>query len=458
MGLHHFRKQTTFPVDIKTLFAWHERAGALERLIPPWDPLKVIRKDNHIRQGAKVDLLMKAGPFPVPWRALHTDYQQNSFFRDEQERGPFRTFIHTHTFQPEQNGHATLIDSIDFQLPLAGLGDLFAGYIEKQLDQTFKYRHHILTEDLEIHKSKTAEPLTFLMSGASGVVGRSLLPFLTTGGHRVIKLVRRPSQDDDELSWNPSLGDLDLSTLPHIDVVIHLAGENIGNGRWSAAKKKRIIDSRITGTRLLAEKIAARSQKPRAFLSASAIGYYGHRQNEILSEKEPVGTDFISQVCEQWERAAQPAAEAGIRLALLRIGVALTPKGGALQSMLGPAKFGILGPLGSGRQYMSWISINDLVWAIYHIAIKDDLCGPINICAPEPLANHDFVKTLARKIGRPTLPAIPASLLRMRFGEMADEVPLASTRVVSEKLLASGFRFRYPSLNTALNYLLGTIA
>lgn len=456
MSLHHFSKQSTFAVDLKTLFAWHEKPGALERLIPPWDPLRVIRKDDHIHEGARVDLLMKAGPIPIPWRALHTGYAANSFFRDEQERGPFRKFIHTHRFTEESPGFSTLNDSIDFELPLGGIGDIFAGFIEKQLNQTFKYRHHVLGEDLLAHQKNTVA-LTFLVSGASGVVGKSLIPFLTTGGHRVIKLVRRLPVGHDELYWNPLQGELNLSTLEHIDVVIHLAGENIGSGRWSTEKKKRILDSRILGTKLLAEKIAARSQKPQAFLSASAIGFYGHRQDKTLTEESSAGTAFISQVCAAWEEAAKPVATAGIRLALLRIGVALTPKGGALQAMLGPAKFGIIGALGSGRQYMSWLSINDLIWAINHIVLTKELHGPINICTPEPLTNSDFVKTLASKIGRPTLPALPASLLRLRFGEMADEVPLASTRVLPEKLLASGFRFRYPSLGNALDYLLGTI-
>ena len=457
MSLHHFSQQSTFAVDRPTLFAWHERPGALERLIPPWDPLRVIRKDGHIQVGARVDLLMKAGPFPVPWRARHTGYEQNTYFQDVQERGPFRKFIHTHSFRAESAGHSSLNDSIDFELPLGRMGDLFAGFIDKQLNQTFKYRHHLVAEDLLAHQGKTTPPLIFLISGASGVVGRSLIPFLTTGGHRVIKLVRRQPVAEDELFWNPSHGELDLSAHKHIDVVIHLAGENIGDSRWSADKKKRIIDSRILGTRLLAEKIVGRSQRPQAFLSASAIGFYGHRQDEFLTEESSGGDDFISKVCAAWEDAASPAKDAGVRLALLRIGVALTPKGGALQTMLGPAKFGIIGALGSGSQYMSWLSINDLIWAIHHIVFTEELKGPINICAPEPLSNRDFVKILAAQIGRPTLPAIPAALLRLRFGDMANEIPLASTRVMPEKLLASGFRFRYPSLDNALNYLLGTI-
>lgn len=458
MSIHHFSLQTTFAVDLPTLFAWHERPGALERLVPPWDPLRVMAKDGHIQTGARVDLRLQAGPLPIPWRARHTAYQRNAFFRDEQERGPFRSFVHTHSFTEAARGQATLTDTIAFEPPLGRLGDLFSGFLQRQLAQTFRYRHHLLAEDLLAHQNAPGGPRTFLISGASGVVGDALIPFLTTGGHRVIKLVRRPAAGPHELFWDPRQGELDLGGVKHIDVVIHLAGENIGTSRWSAAKKKRILDSRIMGTRLLAEKIAARGQKPQAFLSASAIGFYGHRRDEMLTEESGVGPDFISQVCAAWEAAAQPAATAGIRLALLRIGVALTPKGGALQTMLGPARFGIIGSLGSGDQYVSWLSINDLVWAIHHIALASDLHGPVNICAPSPLTNRDFVTILAAKRGRIPLPAIPAGLLRLRFGAMADEVPLASTRVRPEKLLASGFRFRYPSLDAALDYLLGTIA
>ncbi len=457
MSLHHFRRQSPFDVDLQTLFAWHERPGALERLIPPWDPLRVLHNDGHLQAGARVDLLLKVGPVPVPWRARHTGYKRNSFFRDEQERGPFRQFIHTHGFREESAGRATLIDTIDYELPLGPVGDLFAGRLARQLHQTFNYRHHLLAEDLRAHQGSTTPPLTFLISGATGVVGRSLIPFLTTGGHRVITLVRQRPIGPDELFWNPLLGELDLSSLQQIDVVIHLAGENIATGRWHDAKKRRILESRVLGTRLLAEKTAARRQKPQAFLSASAIGFYGHRQDEILSEKSPGGMNFISRVCAEWEGATQTVRRAGVRVALLRIGVALTPKGGALQTMLGPARLGIIGPLGTGSQYMSWIAINDLVWAIHHIVFNAALEGPINICAPTPLTNREFVNILAAKMGRRTLPAIPAGLVRLCFGAMADEIPLASTRVRPEKLLASGFGFRYRSLDQALDYLLSAL-
>lgn len=456
MSLYHFNHQSTFPVDLDALFGWHERPGALERLIPPWDPLRVISKDNHIREGARVVLRMKAGPLPIAWWARHTGYEHNVFFRDEQERGPFRKFIHTHRFRSLSDNQSSLEDSIDFELPLGSIGDHFAGSIEKQLRRTFRYRHHILAEDLRAHEGKTS-PLTFVISGASGVVGRCLVPFLTTGGHRVVELVRRPPTGDNQLFWDPQQGKLDLSGLDHIDVVVHLAGENIGCGRWTTGKKRKIIDSRILGTKLLAEKISERSQKPQSFLSASAIGFYGHRKDELLVESTSAGTDFISRVCAEWEAAARPVERAGIRLALLRIGVALTPRGGALKTMLDPARFGIIGPMGSGNQIISWLSINDLVWAIHHIIYREELQGPINICSPLPVTNRNLVKVLAAKIGRLTLPPIPAPVLRLRFGEMADEIPLASTRVLPEKLLASGFRFRYPSLGEALDYLLGTI-
>lgn len=207
----------------------------------------------------------------------------------------------------------------------------------------------------------------------------------------------------------------------------------------------------------MARRIAARRQKPQAFLSASAIGFYGDRQDQIVTEEDGMGNGFLAHLCAEWEAAARPVEQVGIRLVQMRIGIALTPKGGALKTLLGPARFGLIGPLGNGDQYMSWLSINDLIWAIHHIIVTDTLHGPVNICGPEPLTNGDFCKILAAKIGRVSLPAIPAWLLRLRFGEMANEVPLASSLVQPRKLLASGFRFRYPCLDTALDYLLGTM-
>lgn len=456
-SLHHFCRQSIMPVDLTTLFAWHERPGALERLIPPWDPLQVVKKDNHIKKGARVTLRMQVGPIPLAWQALHTDYEPLAFFRDEQQRGPFRSFIHTHRFLPGPHQHAILQDTIEYQLPLGPLGNLLQPFIQRQLSRTFHYRHHILHQDLLAHGTGRQKPLTFLISGAAGVVGRSLVPFLTSGGHRVIRLVRRQASGPDEIFWDPEQGILELDQLEKLDVVIHLAGENIAGHRWTMAKKKRIIESRTKGTGLLARRIAARRQKPQAFLSASAIGFYGDRQDQIVTEADPMGNDFISHVCAEWEAATRPVAQVGIRLVQMRIGIALTPKGGALKTILGPARLGLIGPLGSGSQYMSWLSINDLIWAIHHVAMTETLHGPVNICGPEPLTNSDFCRILAAKIGRVCLPAIPAWLLRLRFGEMANEIPLASTRVQPRKLLASGFCFRSPCLDTALDYLLGTM-
>jgi hypothetical protein len=236
---------------------------------------------------------------------------------------------------------------------------------------------------------------------------------------------------------------------------VHLAGENIAAGRWTVEKKARIRDSRVKGTKTLCEALAQLSQPPKVLVSASAIGYYGDRGAELLWENSALGTGFLAEVCQAWEEATRPAMEKGIRVVLLRIGVVLSPAGGALAKMLLPFKLGLGGIIGSGKQYMSWIALDDVVGTIDHVLITDTLQGPVNAVAPHPVTNSEFTKTLRRVLRRPTLFPMPAFAARLAFGEMADELLLASTRVEPKRLIATEYRFRYPELEDALRHLLG---
>jgi len=293
------------------------------------------------------------------------------------------------------------------------------------------------------------------VTGASGLIGGALVPFLRAGGHDVLRMVRRTPRAQDEARWDPESGELDASALGSLDAVVHLAGENIAGGRWTEARKTRLRASRVGPTRLLAEALARLKHKPQVLVSASALGYYGHRGDTWLTEKDSPADDFLGRLSVEWERATAPAQEAGIRVVSPRIGIVLSPAGGALAKMLLPFKAGLGGVVGPGTQYMSWIALDDLVGVIQHLLERSDLAGPVNAVSPSPVTNAELTKTLGRVLGRPTLMAVPAFALRLVLGEMADTL-LASTRLRPERLLATGYRFRFPELEGALRHALGT--
>ncbi|HUY13633.1 MAG TPA: TIGR01777 family oxidoreductase [Terriglobia bacterium] len=294
-----------------------------------------------------------------------------------------------------------------------------------------------------------------LITGASGLVGSSLILALNSGGHRVVRLVRSGMKAADAIPWNPAAAEIDSASLEGFDAVVHLAGENIAGARWTAEQKQKIRDSRVGPTRVLCESLARLHQPPRVLASASAIGYYGNRGDEWLDEESAPGAGFLPDVCREWEDATGPAAANGIRVIHFRIGLVLSRRGGALAKMLPPFRMGLGGVLGSGRQYMSWIRIDDLVGAIQHCLTSDGLSGPVLAVAPHPVTNREFTKTLGRVLSRPTLFPVPAFVLRMAFGELADALLLASARATPGRLLASGYRFLFPELEPALRHVLG---
>jgi uncharacterized protein len=294
-----------------------------------------------------------------------------------------------------------------------------------------------------------------VVTGASGLVGRRLCAELDAAGAKVIRAVRGAVRDPaHEVHWDPEKYAIDAARLEAVDGVVHLAGENIAGGRWTEAFKRKIRDSRVNGTRLLSEAIAKLAAKPQAFVCASAIGYYGDRGDETLSESAAPGNDFLAGVCQEWEEACQPAREAGVRVVNVRIGVVLSPEGGALKKMLTPFKLGVGGKVGGGEQYMSWVAIDDVVGAIAFALANSHVEGPVNLAAPRPVTNYEFTKTLGRVLRRPTIAPMPAFAARLAFGEMADALLLSSTRVTPQRLEAAGYQFRQPELEGALRHLL----
>ena len=296
--------------------------------------------------------------------------------------------------------------------------------------------------------------MKILLSGSHGLVGTALIKALETENHEISRLVRHAPGSRSEIEWSPERYSIALARIEGFDTVVHLAGESIAEGRWTDEKKKRIRESRVKGTKLLGDALANLSNPPPAFVSASAIGYYGHRGDELLNEGSAPGNDFLSEVCVEWEQGTALATEKGIRVVNTRFGIILDANGGALAKMLPPFRMGIGGRIGSGKQWMSWITLDDVVGGIKFALTNETLRGPVNFVAPNPVRNSEFTKALGQAISRPTIFPIPAFGVRLVFGEMADALLLSSQRVKPEKLEATGYQFQYSDLQPALHHVL----
>ena len=291
------------------------------------------------------------------------------------------------------------------------------------------------------------------IAGGSGLVGSALIPALEDDGHEVTRLVR-DSPKAGEIEWHPNQDQIEPGKLDGFEVIINLAGESIAEGRWTDEKKKKIHDSRVNGTHLLSEAMAQLAQKPRVFLCASATGIYGDRGDEVLDEQSESGGGFLAGVCREWEKATEPAANAGVRVVNLRFGPILAREGGMMEKMLTPFKMGLGGKVGFGKQYISWVAIDDVVAAI-KLAMKDDsIRGPLNIVSPNPVTNERFTRALGEALSRPTIMAMPAFAARFAFGEMADEMLLVSQRVVPKRLNVAGYKFQFAELEATLRHVL----
>ena len=296
--------------------------------------------------------------------------------------------------------------------------------------------------------------MNILLTGASGLIGAALASHLAAHGHRVIELRRKAAiAPGPHATWNPDAGQIDLSHAGPLDAVVHLAGEPIAQ-RWTPAARARIRESRVRGTRLLCEALAQRPQPPATLVCASATGFYGHRGDEILDERSPSGSGFLADVCREWEAAAAPAVQRGLRVVNLRFGVVLATQGGALAKMLPAFRCGLGGPIGNGRQYWSWITLDDLLGAILHALTHAALRGPVNAVTPHPVTNREFARTLGAVLSRPAFLTLPALVVKLLLGAMGEEALLASARVQPTELEEAGFAFQFSALEPALRHLL----
>jgi uncharacterized protein (TIGR01777 family) len=455
-----FERTVRLPVPAAQAFAWHERPGALERLTPPWEKVRLVaRSGDGLKPGARVTLENRLGPLRLRWEAEHRDYVPGKLFRDVALSGPFARWDHRHEFLDTPDGGGELRDRVAYALPGGAPGRWLGGrFVRGKLRALFGYRQAVTRDDLRFALDHADAPsLRVLVSGASGLVGGALVPFLRTQGHTVLRLVRHAPRAADEIFWNPDSGEVALENAGEIDAVVHLAGAGIADARWSEARKKLIRDSRVRGTRVLAEALAARARPPRVVVGGSAIGYYGDAGDAWLDEASSAGAGFLADVTQAWEAAWAPLDAAGSRRVYLRTGVVLSPAGGALAKMLTPFKLGLGGPVGAGRQWWSWISIDDLVGAIGHALVTSGVRGPLNAVAPAPVTSAEFARTLGAVLRRPACLPAPAFALRLALGEMADEALLASQRVRAGVLAESGYRFRHENLEAALRHLLGRV-
>lgn len=448
MGLEY---SSVVDAPIDDVFAWHARPGAFARLSPPWQPMRLVSEAASLKDG-RATLALPGG---LRWVAVHQagGYDPPRRFVDAiggegLATLPARTVVrwrHTHDFEDVGGGRTRVIDRVDTPVP----GSL--------LRPMFTYRHRQLADDLAAHRLAAANglaPVTVAVTGASGLVGSALTAFLSTGGHRVIRLVRHSARGDDERQWNP--GDPDPGLFDGVDAVIHLAGASIA-GRFTEKHRNAIRDSRIGPTRRLAEALGRTPRRPAVFIAASAIGYYGYdRGDDILTEDSDRGDGFLAEVVADWEAAAAPAEQAGVRTVRVRTGIVQSPRGGTLKLMRPLFSAGLGGRLGDGRQWLSWIGIDDLV-DVYHRALWDQaLSGPVNAVAPHPVRNSEYTATLARVVHRPAVLPVPSLGPRVLLGEQgARELACASQRAVPHKLTAAEHRFRQPDLEQALRHLLG---
>ncbi len=444
-----FEHVTVVDAAVDEVFAWHGRPGALRRLAPPWQPVRVVKEAGSLRDGAAV-LALTGG---LRWVATHrpAGFRPPHEFVDELTSWPLAPLLgwrHRHLFEDHGGGRTRITDRVDSRVPDALLGSMFA------------YRGRQLAGDLSAHRRARGlrpEPLTVAVTGSSGLIGTALCALLTTGGHRVIRLRRRPSPAPDTRQWNPADPEPDL--LDGVDALVHLAGAPIA-GRFTEAHKREILDSRVAPTLRLAE-VAARTVTPDGggprFVCASAVGLYGpDRGDEILTEESERGDGFLADVVQQWENATAVASDAGVPVVRVRTGIVQTPAGGTLRLLRPLFEAGLGGRLGDGRQWTAWIGLDDLL-DIYLRAIVDPaLSGPINATAPEPVRNGDYTATLARVLHRPAVIPTPAFGPQLLLGaEGARELALAGQRAVPAALTAAGHEFRYWRLEPALRHLLG---
>lgn len=451
-----FEYRSGVEVTPDVVYDWHEKPGAFDRLLPPWENVRIVERRDGLAVGDGMSMEIRVGPLKKLWIARIAESEPGVSFVDEQVEGPFASWTHRHRFVPEARKFCLMEDTVQYRLPYGPFGVLADGYVRKRLERMFYFRHDRIRYDisrLRVLKRKLGTQRV-AVTGASGLIGRELVNYLRAGGFAVQRFVRRPVEAADEIRWDPTTGEIDAAALEGVDVVVHLAGENIGARKWTPAFKEQIRLSRFESTRLLSQTMARLAHKPHTFISASAIGYYGDRGDETLTEASEAGRGFLAEVCKSWERETDAAAQAGIRVVNARIGIVISARGGMLAKLLPLFRWGLGGRLGDGRHHMAWVSLEDVIGAISFLMAEKDVSGPVNVTAPHPVTNADLTRILAGVLHRPALGRVPAFVIR-RMGEKERSLAMQSARVEPAKLRQAGFRYIHPELWGALCHELG---
>ncbi len=435
MELKKFVFRSIIRRPAEEVYKWHMRSGIVGRLIPPWEHFTIEENESD----SQIKMRVGFGPYRKNAVFEYRDISPGESFKVVQLTGPFKHWEHKISVRPQGEFACELVDRVKFTLPFGWLGVLFEKRLRKRLERFYRYIHELISQDVTLFsRYHFDKPLRIFITGSHGFVGSHVKQFLTAAGHQVQGLPRNYS----------------CEILEESDAILHLAGENIA-GRWTEKKKDAILRSRLEGTKNLVDCLKQLKKPPKVFLCASAMGFYGDRGAEVMTEENESGHGlFLSKVCRHWEEAANEAKSDKIRVINLRFGMVLSAAGGALKKMALPFKFGLGGRIGSGKQYMSWVTIDDVARSIYHAIMTPKLNGPINITTPESVTNETFSRILADKVNRWMGPPLPSFFVQLAFGQMGDELFLASTRAKPVKLIESDFPFAYPKLKQALDHVL----
>jgi len=447
-----YHKSFALDVPSETVYKWYQHQGTFERLTPPWVKMRVKEYDG-LKEGVLVKFQIQKAFFNLEWQARIEAVTENAGFTDRQVKGPFAFWKHEHGIKYVADNKCRVNDHVQYELPFGKLLNNRWGKRKAQLElaRLFRYREEITRADLVDFYRPCDRSMTFLVTGATGTVGSALKHFLRSQGHVVKELsLTRPYKG--AFYWDYYKEEPNREWFEGVDVVVHLAGYPIFC-RWTAQNKKKILESRWTSTAKLADYLAKEPCRPPVFICASGINFYGTDRDGVLDEKTPGGNGFLAEVTKQWEEACDPLRRVGARVINIRTGMVLTPAAGGLAAMLPIFRLGLGGRIGSGKQMVSWIAIDDLVDAIYYMSTQGSIEGPVNVCAPESLTNKAFSDTLADRLGRIAILPLPEIMAKLFMGDLTKETVLANLKATPKVLLESGYRFRYPRLESALAHL-----
>ena len=440
---------------------WHERPGALERLVPPWANVRVQRGAGGPEMRGRVDLRWGLGLIGLPWKLHRTECRFGELLVYEQRRGPFQHWRWERRFEPGCEKETALVDLVSWSPPSGMAGRAFSeSRVRRTLERVVDFQARRLAADLDrIRRLGPGAGRRVAITGSSGLIGAELGYLLEASGYQVQRISRSPRGKQgghlESLRWDPESGELPGKPLEGLHAFVHLAGESIAGVRWTRAKKAAILSSREKGTALVSRTLSELNHPPQVLISSSAVGFYGHRGNEILSEESGPGDGFLSTVCTRSEASTHAARACGIRTVHMRSGLVLSAMGGALRTLLIPFGFGLGGRIGSGRQYLSWIDLDDEIGMIVHCIEEGLARGAVNATSPNPVTNTAFTDILGRVLSRPTLLPVPAVMLGALMGEMGTELLLSGQRAVPKKASDSGYRFLFPDLEDSLRHQLG---